>query len=270
MARIRTIKPGFFRSYDVTPLSYRARLTWIGLWTYVDDEGRGRDDARIIKGELWALEDEVTWQEVEKDLTELSVKGHVVRYEVSGKLYLCIPTWFDHQVISRPSKSRFPSVNEGVIWDSPRFSEDSVSAPGVDTAGKGRGKGNGSRNREEEPAPAALTSIHSDVLEGFDAFWNIWPRSEGKAEARKAWAKAVRKADPDTIVDAANAYNSHPDRPAAQYVPHGSTWLNGERWNDGPPTASEQGRAKPTPEQRARQTLALATDLLDDPKGITA
>jgi len=108
MARIRTIKPDFFRSDDVAQLSYRARLTWVGLWTYVDDEGRGKDNARIIKGDLWPLEDDVTHKDVEKDLNELSKAGRIHRYEVDGEKYLLILKWTDHQRIAKPTASKLP------------------------------------------------------------------------------------------------------------------------------------------------------------------
>lgn len=73
----------------------------------------------------------------------------------------------------------------------------------------------------------------------FDAFWSLWPRKEGKADAVKAWAKAVRKIDQTLLLELARQYVQHPNRPAKQFVPHGATWLNGERWNDGEPTAAE-------------------------------
>jgi len=231
MARIRTIKPHFFRSYDVVALSYRARLTWIGLWTYVDDEGRGRDDARIIKGELWALEDDVTWKDVQRDLTELSRSAHVIRYTVEGRDYLAIPTWNEHQVISRPTQSKFPAPNPANIRDAEAITEDSRSTHGVNSAGKGTG------NREREQGSGKGTvAIATD---SFKTFWDLWPRSEGKADAVKAWAKATRKESPELILAAVAVYVNHPHRPAKQFVPHASTWLNGERWNDGEPTATE-------------------------------
>jgi hypothetical protein len=164
MARIRTIKPHFFRSYDVAALSYRARLTWIGLWTYVDDEGRGRDDARIIKGELWALEDDVTWKDIQGDLTELSRSAHVTRYTVDGRDYLAIPTWDEHQVISRPTASKFPAPTPANIRDAEAITEDSRSTHGVNSAGKGTG------NREREQGKGKGTvAIATD---SFKTFWD--------------------------------------------------------------------------------------------------
>lgn len=131
------------------------------------------------------------------------------------------------------------------------------------------GQSDGAIEPSEEPLEEPSDSLAHPSLT-FDDFWAIWPRTEGKRDAAKAWEKATRHEDPTVIFAAALVYTRHPNRPAIQYVPYGATWLNKERWNDGPPTAPEQVRGKPTPEQRARQTLQLATDLLDDPKGITA
>ena len=58
MARIRSIKPEFFTSEVIASLPLSARLTFIGLWTYVDDNGVGLDNERLILAAVWPLEDE--------------------------------------------------------------------------------------------------------------------------------------------------------------------------------------------------------------------
>lgn len=237
MARIRTIKPHFFKSHDVAQLSYRARLTWIGLWTYVDDSGRGRDDARLIKGELWPLEDDVTWQDVEADLMELSRSAHVVRYTVDDRHFLAIPTWKDHQVISRPTESRIPAPECGLNRDFSEFTDDSRSTHGVLTAGKGNGKGNGTGNKEMEVQVADATKPNSETM--FEQFWAVWPKRVDKGGARRAWVKALKKADAETIIGAAAQYAASPFRPEMQFVPMPATWLNGERWLDDAPAAAQ-------------------------------
>lgn len=239
MARIRTIKPQFFKSHDVAQLSYRARLTWIGLWTYVDDEGRGRDDARIIKGELWPLEDSVTWQDVEADLVELSRSSHIVRYTVENRHYLTIPTWKDHQVISRPTASRFPSPIDGLIKDFAELTEDSLSIHGVFNGGKGNGNGNGKEKKEVEVhvATAPKQPSHSELM--FKSFWSVWPKRVGRGDAERAWKKAVEKESPEVIIQAACDYARSPYKPERQFIPLPATWLNGERWCDDLPQAPD-------------------------------
>lgn len=94
----------------------------------------------------------------------------------------------------------------------------------------------------------------------FSEFWSLWPRKEGKADAVKAWAKAIRKIDQTLLLDLARTYVTHPNRPAKQFVPHGATWLNGERWNDGEPTAAESRSGYQT---NTEQNLAYLRSLAE-------
>src|ERR1700741_2905623 len=108
MARIRSIKPGFFKSEDVSALPLRARLTWIGLWTQCDDHGRYKDSAKLIKGDVWPLDD-VSLRDIEEDLAYLEAERRIVRYEVDRKPYLAVVNWPAHQAINRPGKPRYPA-----------------------------------------------------------------------------------------------------------------------------------------------------------------
>lgn len=109
MARIRTIKPDFFTSLTVEEIDDPwARLTFIGLWTHCDDEGRCVDDARLIKGALYALNDRVS-ADVEVDLKTLGSLGLIHRYAVNGRRYIEVAGWAEHQRINRPTPSKIPS-----------------------------------------------------------------------------------------------------------------------------------------------------------------
>jgi hypothetical protein len=74
-------------------------------------------------------------------------------------------------------------------------------------------------------------------------FWDIWPRKVGKGQARSAWRAAVKKTDPGDIIAAAEAYadNVRDFGTETRFIPHASTWLNGERWAD--------ALAEPEPQQ---------------------
>lgn len=108
MARIRTIKPSFFKSLSVTTLPKATRLTWVGLWTYVDDDGRGVDDSRLIKAELWPLDDDYTAKKVESDMVLLEDNGSIQRYVVDGRRYFMVVKWRSHQRIDKPTRSILP------------------------------------------------------------------------------------------------------------------------------------------------------------------
>jgi len=108
--RIRSIKPEFWRSDDITALPMEIRLLFIGLWSYVDDNGVGVDDHRQIAADLFALEEDQKEARgfVREGLATLSRGLLIVRYKVNNKPYLYIRTWKLHQRVDRPGKARFP------------------------------------------------------------------------------------------------------------------------------------------------------------------
>lgn len=84
----------------------------------------------------------------------------------------------------------------------------------------------------------------------FVRFWDAYPRRVGKGQARKAWAKATKTTDPETIIAAAGRFTTLRGHEDPQFIPHPSTWLNGERWDD-----------VPDPEPRHAQASVMPWDL---------
>ena len=160
MARIRTIKPGFFRSEDVSALPLRARLLWIGLWTQCDDQGRTKDNVKLIKADVWPL-DPVSLADIEEDLETLADHGRIVRYEVDGRRYLEIVNWGDHQSINRPTPSKLPapplSTGNGSYPQVRTHAQLSEDSPQEGKGKEGKGRETRARAREgadTEPTPA--------------------------------------------------------------------------------------------------------------------
>ena len=89
--------------------------------------------------------------------------------------------------------------------------------------------------RETAPSSPAVADV------SFDLFWQAWPDKRDKAAARVAFAKALKKADARTIIDGAARFAADPNLPERRFIPHASTWLNKERWND-PPLPPLAGR----------------------------
>ncbi|MFE7510130.1 hypothetical protein ACFU8I_02715 [Streptomyces sp. NPDC057540] len=114
MARIRSIKPEFFTSLTIADLEeLSARLTFIGLWTYVDDNGVGLADPRLIRAAIWPLEEAPDiLQRTREDLQSLHAARLVTLYEASGKALIAISSWYEHQKVSHPRKPRYPRPEE--------------------------------------------------------------------------------------------------------------------------------------------------------------
>jgi hypothetical protein len=78
----------------------------------------------------------------------------------------------------------------------------------------------------------------SPKSDGFNRFWEAYPRKVGKGAARKAYARAAAKLRAEdreplpTILTALDRVKPTWDEP--EFIPHASTWLNEERWDDEP------------------------------------
>lgn len=101
----------------------------------------------------------------------------------------------------------------------------------------------------------------------FDEFWGVYPRLEAKARALKAWKAKRIGARPGLaeriIEDVKDRKARH--RPWLDgFVPHASTYLNGERWED-PISMAPAARAGPL-EQRPVGKTASAIMALEQRK----
>lgn len=84
----------------------------------------------------------------------------------------------------------------------------------------------------------------------FILFWAAYPRRDAKDAARKAWAKAVKRAEPAEIIAGARRYAERRARSieadredGPKFTAMASTWLNGGRWMDEPEPEPERGPA---------------------------
>ena len=107
MARIRTIKPEFWSDGDMLRLSRDARLFYIGLWNFVDDNGVIEYDLLAIKSKVFP-NDKINIEGLIKELTE---NKKIVIYEAENRKYMMINSLKNHQKIDRPRKSNLPKFN---------------------------------------------------------------------------------------------------------------------------------------------------------------
>ncbi|MGX4711104.1 helix-turn-helix domain-containing protein [Rhodococcus ruber] len=97
-----------------------------------------------------------------------------------------------------------------------------------------------------EPPTTSARVRDADVMDGFDEFWSSYPRKVEKAKARIAWKKAVEKVGKRVVLDGALRYGQDPNLPVDKnYIPHPTTWLNGERWDDEPMSPRLSSTSRP-------------------------
>jgi hypothetical protein len=78
---------------------------------------------------------------------------------------------------------------------------------------------------------------------GFDDFWQLYPRHEGKHAAQTAWQK-LGPAPPLEAIRAALGWQREQPRwqeDHGRFVPHPATYLHQRRWEDEPPAPTLVG-----------------------------
>lgn len=126
MARIRTIKPEFWTDEKIVAMSPLARLFFIGLWNFVDDEGRAPYSPARLKMQILPADS----PDVSEILGEIRREGLIEVYEVDGKEYFHVCGFSNHQKVDKRTPSKHPSPPSPA--ESPRV---------VPTEGKGRDQG---------------------------------------------------------------------------------------------------------------------------------
>lgn len=178
MARIRSIKPGFFRSEDLAELPYEARLCYAGLWLIADREGRLEDRPRRIKADLFPYDT----LDIDAILTLLTIRKFIVRYEINEVPYIAIPTFLHHQ---RPKSDETASVipAPSTLLSIPRGK---LTTPRPYNGILGLGSG------IRDPGTGVHVDVDAEAADGDDNAGPDTGDQPGKAAAPIRWADAER------------------------------------------------------------------------------
>lgn len=179
MARIRTVKPEFFKHYDLFKAEKETglplRLAFQGLWLVADKEGRFKFLPPQLKLDVLPY-DEVDFESV---LVSLDKFGFIEIYEVSGKKYAYIPTFTEHQRITgteRDTDSKIPPKHFG---NTSETLKDNQGNKLDDRKGReGKGKGKERKGEEKLPIPDEFLGIviydaEKEILENQAIFEGI-------------------------------------------------------------------------------------------------
>ncbi|QQU97767.1 helix-turn-helix domain-containing protein [Corynebacterium amycolatum] len=111
-----------------------------------------------------------------------------------------------------------------------------------------------------EPSPD--TAKKSNYPAEFEQWWREYPRKVGKARAVKDWKRAMKRTDNHTLVTATRRLAAFHKTEGTQtrFIPHPSTWLNRDGWNDELTPATNQSENSIenwlTPRQQTNQDAA--------------
>jgi hypothetical protein len=211
MARIRSIKPGYATSEPMCAMPREVRLHFALLWTYVDDEGRGLDNPRLIKAAIWPLDDDVTPAVISEWQGVLESHGRIVRYEADGRRLFAVERFAEHQKPQKPTPSEWPPPPVGL----PEGYANSTG--GVASVVEGRGEGEEKETSVEEPSPAPPTEKPPPSSPtATEVVFDAWREATGRHRAvldqkrRKLIITALRTYPPGDLVDAVRGWRHFP------------------------------------------------------------
>lgn len=193
--RIRSIRPEFWTSEDIAAMDWNVRLVFIGLWSYVDDNGVGRDNERLITTALFPLDEDLqeSSRRVTGALRYLSSNKLITRYEVSGKRFLHISSWLKHQRIEKASKGRYPLPT----CEDAETVDDSGNTPGILPEPSPLGEGEKGRRGEDlssEPDGSDSEPNRVDVKRLTDLLVDsLKARNVKTPTSLKAWNTEARR-----------------------------------------------------------------------------
>lgn len=142
MARIRTIKPDFWKHEELSALPEATHMLAAALLNYADDEGYFNANTKLIKAECFPLREPSV--SIHDGLTALSSVGYLrLGKSPDGKIYGHIIKFNDHQRVNRPITSKIKNIE--ILWEDSHTTHTQLTEPSL-PEGKGREeerKGNG-------------------------------------------------------------------------------------------------------------------------------
>ena len=252
----RIIKESICTSENIDSLTAFEETFFIRLIVNCDDFGRMDARPKLLSSKLYPLRD-VKPSQMESCLNSLAKQGLITLYTVDDHDYLQMNTWNKHQQV-RARKSKYPSPNEGICK---QMISDDIKCP--------RNPIQSNTNPIQSESESNGTS--ANVSEGlFERFWKAYPRKESKPTARNAFEKL--KVDDELLEKMLKSIekwkgSSQWQEDGGRFIPHPSTWLNQQRWEDEPMASASQNKPKkvlPAQDFQQRDYSGVEDEQLND------
>lgn len=185
MARIRTIKPEFWKHEGLCSLPESTHMFAAALLNYADDFGYFNANPGLIKGEIYPLREPSV--SIPESIRSLQTDGYIRLGTIDGRRYGHIIAFEDHQRVSHPTPSKISCLP--IAWDiSGIILEELSNSP--ETFVPEQGTGNGTGNREQgkdraSGAPPPKAKSRRSLPEGFpDLQSQDWSRDHWLTKGR--------------------------------------------------------------------------------------
>lgn len=162
MARIRTIKPEFWRDELLAGVTSEAALLAIGLLNHCDDEGYFNANPKLVESDVFPLR--TLTSTTPALLLELSRIGYIEVFSGSdGKTYGKVANFEKHQVINKKTPSKIKDLCD--------LRQDYHTPTVVLPTGK---EGKGKEVEKERKAPKIAATVVACPTEVQEQVWQDW------------------------------------------------------------------------------------------------
>lgn len=240
----RILKESIRSSDTIEQLSPEEEVFFYRLITTCDDYGRIDARPAYLRSVCFPLRvDRVKIQDVEHWLGALAVAGLIQCYSVNGHGYLQMVTWDKHQTV-RARRSKFPGPDDSdcieVASNCKQVQADAGSCSRNPNPIRIQ-----SESESNHVAPDGADSVtekprrskrsKTEAPEGFDEFWEAYPRKKARAVALLAYAKVLKSGvKPETLRAGAENYSKECQLVGRewQFICFPATFLNQQRFDD--------------------------------------
>lgn len=181
---------------------------------YLAIAGQSLDDSSIARAVG------VPSSEVRTLMAELEQWG-VFSRDGKGRIY--------SRRLVRDYKLSRQAANNGLSGGNPTLCKTSTKVEGVNPPLNG---GDKAPLKPRSQKPEARSQNRTSTLDGFERFWEAYPRKEGKGAAKAKFALALQKTTLEALLLALESHKSRWRKDDPRFIPHPRTWLSQERWTD--------------------------------------
>ena len=165
MARIRTVKPEFWKHEALSELPEATHMLAAALLNYADDFGYFNANPKLIQAECSPLREPSV--SIHESLVSLQAIGYIALGTADGKRYGRVINFETHQRVAHPSKSKIQALS--IVWEDYGKPHEILVRP-PETFRPEQGTGNREQGmeqgKEEEvvaPVGAPLADQHDDL-----------------------------------------------------------------------------------------------------------
>ncbi|WP_131779195.1 hypothetical protein [Legionella bozemanae] len=205
------IKSEFWTSEQVMSCSPLARLMFIGLWNFADDNGIHPASYKKLKAEVFPYDD-YTLEEIQSWISELIQQRLLHEYTAEGQAYWRVTGWNRHQKINKPTYRYpvepclttpiktihdYPNSGQAVVTDNSRSTTQFIH--------EGLLKGSDQREKKEkrkeidrcevETSPMAVSEPNSFARQHIFEHWQKtmnYPRAKLDGKRQRIIIKALK------------------------------------------------------------------------------